>query len=255
MKTTLMTTLAACALLGLSITSSWAEGKGGGNGLLRAAESYAKQGQMAQKAGNLKDAAIYFKLSQMKKDAASAAANGESYDWSHYSKLRAELSGKKNAGKKNAGKKKNGGLNAAAERYAKMAGKAKAAGNHEHAQIYGRLSQIKRDAAAHKGPGSFDWSEYSKLKKALYSGKKTAKDKGAHLGGLVKKPKKSTGNGFLDSAARYTEKANAAMQAGDEKRAMIYTQMAGMKREAAAASKQGKAYDWTAYFALKKQLK
>jgi len=264
MKTPFSNTLIAASILGLSSLTGFAEGKGGGNGFIQAAEKYEAQAREAHAAGNLKDATIYHKLGQIKRAAAAAQQQGKGFSWDEYHKLAGQLSGKtagkKDHAKKGHAKKKDhgGGFNSAAERYAKQAAEARAAGNAADAQIYDRLAQIKRDAAAHRGGKPFDWGEYHKLAGQL-SGKQGHKkqhdkkhhDKKAH----DKKAHNKGGGGFLKTAEKYTAMANQAMQNGDERKARIYTQLAAMKREAAAAAVQGKNYDWSVYFKLKDQLK
>jgi len=246
MKTKSLKTLLACSFLGLSSLSGFAEGNGGGNGFIEAAERYAQQAIEAEAAGNVEDAAIYLKLSQIKQAAAAAAEKGEGFNWDEYHQLSGQLSGKK-------GHKHGKGKNTAAERYANLAKKARAEGNEADAKIYDRLSQIKLDAAAHKGENPFDWAEYHNLNGQLSGKNKHAKKDGKKHD--KKHGKKDAGNGFLKTAQEYTVKANEAMQAGDEESAAIYTKLAAIKREAAAAAQNGQGYDWAEYFKLKGQLK
>lgn len=259
---TLKNILIAGSLLGLTSVTTLAEGKGGGNGFVDAATKYEKLSQQALADGNIKDAEIYHKLALIKLAASKASANGEDFSWDEYHALQGQLSTNKGgkAGKNGKhGKKGGGGFNAAAERYKKLAEKARQNGNEADAKIYDRMAQIKVDAAAHKGDKPFSWDEYHKLNGQLSGKGKKHHHKHGKKGHHHKHDKKGKGgkggNGFLKAAEEYTAKANEAMQNGDEETAEIYTKLAAMKREAAAAAANGKGYDWTEYFKLKKQLK
>ena len=150
----------------------------------------------------------------------------------------------------------------AAQKYEQKAKNARDGGNEAAAKIYDRMAQIKRDAgSASKRGEKFSWDEYHKLEgelNALKGGhdKKHAwKDKGHEKKDHNKHGgKKDAGAGFLATADKYMKKANEAMSNGEEGKASIYTELANMKREAAAAAAKGEGYDWTRYFELKKRL-
>jgi hypothetical protein len=159
----------------------------------------------------------------------------------------------------------------AAVQYEEKAAKAEADGNVHDAAIYKRMAQIKRDAgAAAKAGKEFSWDEYHALSGQLGGGKKdkgdSGKDKTADKGeqkkaedkGNVLDPKtekkSSPGDGFMSAAMQYQEKAIAAAEAGDAKKAGIYSKLAKCKMEASAAANAGKDYDWTQYHELSKQL-
>ena len=59
----------------------------------------------------------------------------------------------------------------------------------------------------------------------------------------------------MKAAEEYQRLANEAMKSGNEGNASIYTQLANIKKEAAAAAVNGKGYDWNRYFELQKRLK
>jgi hypothetical protein len=60
---------------------------------------------------------------------------------------------------------------------------------------------------------------------------------------------------WADQAARsYEKKAAHAADQGQPENAAIYKRMAQIKREAGAASKKGKDFDWSEYYELKGKL-
>lgn len=65
---------------------------------------------------------------------------------------------------------------------------------------------------------------------------------------------KASGDWAEKAALRYEEKAAHAAKSGNAEAAKIYRRMAQMKREAGAASRAGKQYDWSEYHALQGQL-
>lgn len=148
----------------------------------------------------------------------------------------------------------------AAIQYEEKAAKAEADGNAHDAGIYKRMAQIKRDAgAAAKAGKEFSWDEYHALNGQLTGGKKAkgehkkSEDKGNVLDSKTEK-KGSPGDGFMRAAVEYSEKVIAAAEAGDAKKAGIYSKLAKCKMEAAIAANAGKDYDWTQYHELSKQL-
>ena len=252
MKTSTKTILCALALSGLTVTASFAEGKANHNWAEKAAQGYEKKAALAAASGNATNAKIYKRMAQIKRDAGAAAKNGKDFSWKEYEQLEKQLThagGAKKHDKKHDKKAGNGFLDAASE-YEKKAAQAAAKGKFADAAIYSKLADMKRGAAA----GTFkDWDAYHQLAARLSDHKKHKakqdKDKAKH------KAKGKSDNGFLKAADEYQEKANKAMAAGNEHNARIYTQLANMKRDAAAAAEKGKGYDWTEYFALQKQLK
>lgn len=171
----------------------------------------------------------------------------------------------------------------AAVQYEQKAAKATADGNAADAAIYLRMAQIKRDAgAASKAGKEFSWDEYHALsgqlgggnkekcekhdkEKSHDKGKDVAKeDKSEHKdkshekkGGEGKEGKDENakpGDGFVATAKEYQKLSTEAANAGDPEKAAIYGKLATMKYEAAAAVNNGKDYDWTQYFELKKKL-
>lgn len=65
---------------------------------------------------------------------------------------------------------------------------------------------------------------------------------------------KAKGDWAEEAALRYEEKAAHAAKSGHAEAAQIYRRMAQMKREAGAASRAGKKYDWSDYHELQGQL-
>lgn len=61
------------------------------NGFLAAAADYEMKATKAMEAGNEHNARIFTKMSNMKKEAAAAAAEGKGYDWTEYFALQKEL--------------------------------------------------------------------------------------------------------------------------------------------------------------------
>lgn len=66
--------------------------------------------------------------------------------------------------------------------------------------------------------------------------------------------KAKPGDEFIKTAKQYQEKSVAAREAGDSEKAGIYSKLADIKMEAAAAANEGKSYDWTRYHELVKEL-
>jgi hypothetical protein len=71
---------------------------------------------------------------------------------------------------------------------------------------------------------------------------------------LVQAEGKAKGDWAEEAAVRYEEKAVHAANSGNAEAAQIYRKMAQMKRDAGAASKAGKKYDWSEYHELQGQL-
>ncbi|WP_018970456.1 hypothetical protein [Rubritalea marina] len=166
MKNTIL--ISAIALL--SVGASHAEKSNADiqNDFLKTAKKYDQKAELAAIAGNNNDAAIYKKLADMKRDAAKVGGN---YDWTEYHKLQGQLNhgndGAKKHGEKHAKKvkKQSYSVEGAAQKYDQLAAQSIASGNAEHAAIYKRMAEIKREAS--KSGGSYDWSEYHELEGKL----------------------------------------------------------------------------------------
>ena len=189
---------------GLLPAVSFAEGGGNEDWAEKAAVQYEEKAAKAEAEDNVRDAGIYRRMAQIKRDAGAASKAGEEFSWDEYHALSKLLGGEKkekgkdaknaewkkaewknksddkNAGKKNkpdgkeaeAGKKGKGnpgdGFISAAQEYQKLSIKAAKAGDTEKVGIYGQLAKIKLDAAAAANQGKdFDWTEYHALKKKL----------------------------------------------------------------------------------------
>lgn len=229
----------------------------------KAALEYLEKAEAATASGNDEAARIYKRMAQIKLDAGKASKRGKEFSWKEYEELQGQLHKAKQAKDlelkqhDNLEKKQDYDPLQAAIAYEIKAAMAKELGNESDAKIYARLAEIKRSAA--KGELK-NWDEYHELSAQL-SDHKAADKQVAHKDHKGKKgydknqDKGKPQNGFLDAAADYQMKATKAMAEGNEHNARIYTQLANIKREAAAAAAEGKGYDWTNYFALQKELK
>jgi len=145
----------------------------------------------------------------------------------------------------------------AAQGYEKKAEMAAKSGDQESAHIYRRMAQIKRDAgAANKAGKDFSWDEYHKLNAKLNSGHaKHVKDHKKHKKhDKMHEKHKKHGDGFLDTAEKYEHMSKKAMEQGNAEKARIYMEMAQIKRQASAANKAGKGFNWDRYEELNKRL-
>ncbi len=234
------------------VSLTYAEGKGNTDWAEKAALDYQKKAESAEAAGNAEAARIYNRMAQIKRDAGAASKEGKDFSWKEYEELQGKLhqvKGGNDHTHKKQDKKTDGGPTQAAKAYEIKAAMARELGNESDAKIYTRLAEIKLSAAKGKVK---NWDEYHQLVGQLSDHKK---HNAKHKGEKGDQGKSKQDNGFLAAAADYQMKATKAMEAGDEHNARIYTQLANMKKEAAAAAANGKGYDWTEYFALQKKLK
>ena len=130
-----------------------------------------------------------------------------------------------------------------AKKYDQQAEKAAENGHDHNAAIYRQLAQIKREAAVHKG--SYDWSQYHKLKGQLRHGK----GKKAHS-----KKAKTPKNDHIAAAQKQAALANKANKSGDNYASQIHTRMAAILIDAAAKKSDNKRIDWTEYKELTEML-
>ena len=257
MNISIKTIICAISLSGLTSITSFAEGKSNEDWAEKAALGYQKKAAAAAASGNPEAAKIYTKMAQIKRDAGAAAKQGKDFSWKEYEELQGQLNKSKKHEKKQCkegDKKPQNGFVDAATGYDNKAAEAKANGNPADAMIYSKLANIKRMAA--KGELK-NWDEYHKLSGQLSGHKKHAKNGNAKkkMEKKGQKGKAKPQDGFLKAAYEYQVKATQAMVAGNEHNAQIYTQLANIKKEAAASAAAGKGYDWTKYFGLQKQLK
>jgi hypothetical protein len=254
--------ICAVSLIGLTSTTSFAEGKPNQDWAENAALGYEKKAAAANASGNTEAAKIYRRMAALKRDAGAASKQGKDFSWKEYEELQEQLKKSKNHGKKHNkkhskkyGKKPQGGVSDAATGYDKKAAEAAASGNQSDAMIYRKIANIKRMAAKGKLK---NWDEYHMLTAQLSQHKKHA-NKHAKVGDTSKKKgkkgKSKLQDDFLKVAYEYQVKATKAMVAGNEHNAEIYKQLSNINKEAAALAAEGKGYDWTEYFALQKQLK
>ena len=242
MKTSFKTIISVGSLCCFMTSISLAEGDGNTDWAEKAAVDYQKKAEAASAEGNMEAAKIYKRMAQIKRDAGVASKEGKEFSWKEYEELQGKLhqvKGSKDHAHKKHENKPDGGPEQAAKEYDIKAAMARQVGNDNDAKIYTRRA----------ANGEIEnWDEYHQLKSQLSDHKKHVANKDHHDKG---KPQ----NGFLAAAADYQMKATKAMEAGNEHNARIYTQLANMKREAAAAAAKGEGYDWTNYFALQKELK
>lgn len=181
---------------------SFAEGDGSNpDWAEKAALQYEEKAAKSQATGNTKDAVIYTKMAQIKRDAGAAAKEGKPFSWDEYHALHAQLIGsdkhsgdtaKDAKGKDEPGDQKandtdknkshvekdqvktkdkedpaNGFINAA-QQYQKQSIEAIKSGDTEKAKIYMELAQMKLDAATAVRQGKdYDWTRYHELVKSL----------------------------------------------------------------------------------------
>ena len=114
-------------------------------------------------------------------------------------------------------------------------------------QLGGAEKEKGKDAKKAKNA---EWEEKSADKGAEKKDKSDGKE--AKVG--KKKEKGNPGDGFISAAQEYQKLSIEAAKAGDTEKVGIYTQLAKIKLDAAAAANQGKDFDWAEYHALKKKL-
>lgn len=160
------TMICVASFFGLTLTASFAEGKGNEDWAEKAALGYEKKAAVAVASGNAEAAKIYTRMAQIKRDAGAAGKKGEEFSWKEYHELEGALN-KMGNDKKHAGKPNQGFL-AAAKGYEEKAKLAEANGNHQDALIYRKLANIKKEAAEAVSQGKgYDWSKYFELQKQL----------------------------------------------------------------------------------------
>lgn len=71
--------------------TSWAEGDGKQDWAGQAAAEYEQKAQAAVKSGHEKDALIYLRMAQIKRDAGIAAKAGQPFSWDEYHQLNGML--------------------------------------------------------------------------------------------------------------------------------------------------------------------
>ena len=79
------------ALLLLSSSFAFAEGKGKTNWAEQAAQSYEKKAAHAASHGETENAKIYKRLAEIKRESAAVSNKGKQFDWSEYHKLKGQL--------------------------------------------------------------------------------------------------------------------------------------------------------------------
>lgn len=219
------------------------------SGFLDAAAEYEQLATQARLGGNSEAAAIYRKLAETKREAATSQGD---YDWTEYYALKAKLSPEK--GKQKPKKSENGFINAAKE-YEKKAAQAKKSGDTRKAQIYSKMAQIKRKAAV--SGDDFKWEEYNQLKeqleKATLISPKMASHKtqaNEHLKHKADDPK----GDLIKLAQEHAALANTTSEAGDSYASQIHTRLAAILIDAAAKRDADQSIDWKEYRELKSVL-
>jgi len=237
-KLSAFATAAAVALVpGLGMS----EGKAKKDWAEDAAQQYERKSEAAIQSGNEHDALIYLRMAQIKRDAGQASKDGKPFDWDEYHQLQGMLKVQDgHVGKKEVGVK---------DRQAH--GKEKPGGRKE------KPDARKEKPDAHKEKpdarkGKPDARRKDGERKPEWRGKPQDQPK---PGRPEKIGSKDPGAGFIRQAEDYEQKGMAALKAGDVQKAVIYVELAGIKRQAAVAAKNGQDFDWSHYHKRVKDLK
>lgn len=193
-----------------------------------AAAEYDRKSLEAISKGHEKDALIYLRMAQIKRDAGEDAKAGKPFNWDEYHQLNGMLQNDGKAdGKKNAAPKD----------------KTHHDKDREKARDHGKDGRRNPKA---------DHSKKDDNKQSDWKGK--PKDKPRH-DRTDKRESRDLGAKFMRQADDYDKKSLDTLKGGDLQKAAIYVELAAIKRQAASAAKQGQQFDWTRYQELNKELR